>query len=242
MASTPNNQRFLMKRNVLLAAALLCSGSLFAADSSPKDEVANAAKALEGKPNYSWRATYVVPEDSPFHPGPTDGKVQKDGLTDVKLSFGDNTTEFFLQGAKAAITNPDGGWQSLSELDNSEGPGRFFAAMIRNFKAPAAQAADMAASVKEWKKDGDAYSGDLTEEGAKAILTFRRGGGTASNAKGSAKFWIKDGVLTKFESKVTGTVSWDGNDMDVDRKTTVEIKDVGTTKIEVPEEAKKKMS
>jgi hypothetical protein len=231
-----------MKQNVVFAVALLGASSLFAEEASLKDQVVNAAKALEGKSSYSWRATYVVPEDSPFHPGPTDGKVLKDGLTDVKLSFGDNTTEFYLQGEKAAITNPDGGWQSLSELDNSEGPGRFFAAMIKNFKAPAVQATEAAASVKEMKKDGEVYSGDLTEDGAKALLTFRRGGGSASNAKGSAKFWIKDGVLTKFESKVTGTVSWDGNDMDVDRTTTVEIKDVSTTKIEVPEDAKKKMS
>ena len=33
-----------------------------------------------------------------------------------------------------------------------------------------------------------------------------------------------------------------GDDVDVDRTTTVEIKDVGTTKITVPEEAKNKMS
>jgi hypothetical protein len=231
-----------MKRIAFLATTLLCSGSLLAADSNLKDDVTKAAKALEGKPNYSWKATYVVPDDSPFHPGPTEGKVQKDGLTDVKLSFNDNTTEFFVKGEKAAITNPDGGWQSLSELDGSEGPGRFFAGMIRNFKTPAAQAAETAGAVKEMKKDGDVYSGDLTEEGAKALLTFRRGGGTASNAKGSAKFWIKDGALTQFEFKVTGHVSWDGGDMDVDRKTTVEVKDVGTTKIEVPEDAKKKMS
>jgi hypothetical protein len=33
-----------------------------------------------------------------------------------------------------------------------------------------------------------------------------------------------------------------GNDVDMDRTTTVEIKDVGTTKVEVPEGAKKKFS
>jgi hypothetical protein len=33
-----------------------------------------------------------------------------------------------------------------------------------------------------------------------------------------------------------------GEDRDVDRTTTVEFKDVGTTKLEVPEAAKKKLS
>ncbi|MCI0535250.1 MAG: hypothetical protein L0Z50_08480, partial [Verrucomicrobiales bacterium] len=105
---------------------------------------------------------------------------------------------------------------------------------------------ELVGRVKELKKDGDAYSGDLTEEGAKALLSFggRGGGGGAnvSNAKGSAKFWVKDGVLSKYQYNVKGSVSFGGNDRDVDRTTTTEIKDVGSTKVEVPEDAKKKLS
>lgn len=63
-----------------------------------------------------------------------------------------------------------------------------------------------------------------------------------SGAKSSVKFWIKDGVLAKYELKVKGKVSFNGNDREVDRTTTVEIKDIGTTKVAVPEDAKKKMS
>ena len=86
------------------------------------------------------------------------------------------------------------------------------------------------------------YSADLTEAGAKERLTFGRGGQgpEVSNAKGSAKFWIKDGVLAKYELKTSGHVEFNGNGRDVDRTTTVEIKDAGKTKIEVPDDAKKK--
>jgi hypothetical protein len=232
-----------MKTNLLLGCTVLLAGSLLAADTTPKEDVTNAAKKLAEKGNYSWHTTVAVPEDAMFKPGPTDGKTEKDGYTLVKTTMRDNDVQYVIKGDKAAVTNPDGGWQSASELENSEGPGRFFARMIRNFKAPAVQAGDIAADVKELKKDGDVYSGDLTEEGAKNLLTFRRGGqATVSNAKGSAKFWIKDGVLSKYEFKVTGTVSFNGNDVDVDRTTTVEIKDAGTTKVEVPEDAKKKLS
>jgi hypothetical protein len=56
------------------------------------------------------------------------------------------------------------------------------------------------------------------------------------------KFWVKDGVLSKYEIKVKGTVSFNGNDRDIDRTTTVEIKDIGATKIQVPEGAQKKLS
>ena len=90
------------------------------------------------------------------------------------------------------------------------------------------------------------YSSDLTEEAAKQLLSFGRPGGGGgpeiSNAKGSARFWVKDGVVSKFDFKVQGKVSFNGTDRDVDRTTTVEIKDVGTTKVTVPDEAAKKAS
>ena len=37
-------------------------------------------------------------------------------------------------------------------------------------------------------------------------------------------------------------VSFNGNDRDVDRTTTIEIKDIGSTKVEVLDDAKKKLS
>ncbi len=236
-----------MKRNTLFTGMALLAGSLIAADSNPKDEVTSAAKKLGEKPNYSWKTTVVVPEGAQFRPGPTDGRTEKDGFTHVTSSFGDNTTQTVLKGDKGAVTNQEGSWQSLAEVEQEEGFGRFRAIMARNLKTPAVQAADLAAAAKDLKKDGDSYSGELTEDGAKTFLTFRPraaggDGPTVSNAKGSVKFWLKDGELSKYEFKVTGKVSFNGNDRDVDRATTVEIKDVGTTKISVPEEAKKKLS
>ena len=65
---------------------------------------------------------------------------------------------------------------------------------------------------------------------------------TYSNAKGSVTFWIKDGSLSKYQIKIQGTVSMNGNDREVDRTTTTEIKNVGTTQVEASDEAKKKAS
>ncbi len=233
-----------MKPTVLFsAAALFVAGTLVAADSNPKDEIAAIAKKLGDAANYSWRTTVAVPEDAPFKPGPTEGKAEKEGVTLLTLTFGDNETKAVLKGEKGAATNPEGEWRSLEELSNSEGPGRFMGMMLRNFKTPAAQAAELASFSKDLKKDGDAYTSDLTEEGAKAFLTFRRGGNaTVTNPKGSVKFWVKDGALTKYEFNVKGTVNFNGNEFNQDRTTTVVIKDVGTTKITVPEEAKKKLT
>ena len=232
-----------MKKNLLLITIALFTGSLIAADSSPKDVVAAAAKKLGDQTNYTWKTTVVVPEDAQFKPGPTDGKTQKEDFTHVKMTFFDNPVQIVVKGKKGAFTDQDGAWQSSTEAESAEGPGRFMAMMVQNFQTPAEEAGELATFAKELKKEGDVYSSDLTEEGAKAKLIFRRGGGaTVTNPKGSAKFWVKDGALTKYEFKVKGTVNWNGNDFENDRATTVEIKDVGTTKVEVPEEAKKKLS
>ena len=215
-------------------------------DSSLKDEVSAAAKALGNKPNYSWRTVVVVPEDAQFRPGPTDGKTEKDGYTHFKMTFFDNPLQVVQKGEKAAFTDQDGGWRSVAEAENDEGPGRFMSMFARDIQPPAVEAADLVSATKDLKKDGDAYTSDITEEGAKRFLTFRRrsagDGVTVTNPKGSVKFWTKDGVLTKYEYKVKGTVDWNGNSFENDRTVTVDIKEVGTTKVEVPEEAKKKLS
>ena len=234
-----------MKKQILCFATMTLATALVAADA--KEEVTAAAKKLGEKANYSWRTTVVVPESAQFKPGPTDGKTEKDGFTYIKMTFGDNTTEIARKGDKAAFTNRDGEWQSLAEAEGQEGRGRFMVGMVRGLRTPAEQAVEIATGAKELKKDGDAITSDLTEEAAKTLMRFRRGGGggegpAISGAKGSAKFWVKDGALTKYEFKVSGKMDFNGNEIDLDRTTTVEIKEVGTTKVEVPEGAKKKLS
>ena len=226
-----------MKKILTSVVLALLAGPLVAADSTPKDNVVAAARKLGEQPNYSWKQTVVVPENAQFKPGPTEGKLEKGGVTFFTLSFGDETTKIFMQGDRSAISNPDGGWNTAKELDSEEGPGRFVAMIVRIFKAPAAQAEELAGTVADLKQDGDVYSGDMTDAGAKSQFRF----GTVTNPKGSVKFWVKDGQLAKYEYKLTGQADFNGNQIDVDRDTTVEITDVGTTKIDVPADARKKL-
>jgi hypothetical protein len=229
-----------MKIPVILSTLALLTSPLLAADSS---DVIAAAKKLADAPNYSWKQTTIVPEGSQFRPGPTEGKTERDGLTHVSLTMGDNTTHAVMKGDKAAFTDRDGAWQSASDSENAEGRARFMGRMVRNMKTPAQQAQDLVKGAKSITKEGDAYVGELTDDGAKALLIFGRGDDqTVSNQKGSVKFWIKDGMLSKYEYKIQGKVSFNGNDRDVNRTSTVEIKDVGTTKLDVPPEAKRKVT
>jgi hypothetical protein len=253
-----------MKRNLLLAAVVMTAGSLLAADA--KDEVAGAAKKVSAAANYSWSSmtTNANPgsgggggggrgRGGRGGGGPMSGMTEKDGFTVMTFGEGDNAMKAVTKGDKGAIETQDG-WQSIAELtaDNGGGGGggganrgMFMARRLQTMKAPAAEVEGMLAKVKSLSKADDAYSGELTEEGAKALMTFGgRGGGNGpeiSDAKGTVKFWVKDGMLSKYETHVTGTMSFNGNEMKRDTTTTVSIKDVGATKVEVPEEAKKKI-
>jgi hypothetical protein len=161
----------------------------------------------------------------------------------------DNTIKAVVKDGKGAIKTEDG-WQSLVDAAKESGDGGFnprvfLARRMQNYKLPAVEAQDLASKAKDLAKSNDVYSGDLTADGVKSLMTFGRRGGqgpSVANAKGSVKFWIKDGVLTKYQFNVQGTINRNGEDMDIDRTTTVEIKDVGTTKVTVPDEAKGKIS
>jgi len=221
---------------------VLAAGSLMAADSTPKDDVKAAATALGASANYTWKQKVEVPEGG-FGAGTSDGKTEKNGYTSLSITstFGDNTTttQAFLKGTNGAINTPDNGWQSLAEAAQGGGRGSFLPRMLRNNKTPAVQAADLADGAKELKASDKGISGDLTEDSAKTLMTFGRA--TVTNPKGSVTFTVADGKLVKYSFHVTGSADFNGNPVDIDRTTTVEIKDVGTTKIEVPDDAKKKL-
>jgi hypothetical protein len=248
-----------MIRRVLFSTVAVVAGSSLAF-AAPKDDVSAAAKKLADAKNYSWKSTTEMAggQGGRFG-GPTEGKAEKGGFTVITMTRGDNTIEVVRKGDKGAVKTQDG-WQSFEELQQNagqggQGRGRFMGAMLRNLRLPSEEATNLASKTKELKKDGDAYTADLTEEGAKDLMTFRggRGGNNAggqgnfnppepTNAKGTVKFWLKDGQLAKYEYNVKGQMSFNGNDIDIDRTTTVEIKDVGSTKVDVPAEAKAKIS
>jgi hypothetical protein len=244
-----------MKKIIIAGTISLFACSLMAADSGLKDEVKNAAKKLAAQ-DYSWKSTVEAAGGGggggQFRPGPTEGKILKDGTACITTTRGENTTESFVKGDKGAIKT-DEGWQSLAELADAAGGGgqpnrgAMMARTLRNFKSPAVQAEEFLANIPELKKVEGAYVGDMTEAGAKQLLTFGRRPGSQApepkDAKGSVKFWIKDGVLAKYEFNVQGKITGrNDQEMEVNRTTTVEIKDVGNTKVNVPEEVKKKLS
>lgn len=258
------------------------------------EEVKSAAQKLASQPNYSWTAKIETPPREGDRAegqgnregrgrggrgggfgGTPSGKTEKDGFTVFVFTRGSNTTEAIVKGDKVALKDGDE-WKTAEEMAEGDGSGeeggfnrgQFMARRAQTAKVASADALELLGRVKSLKKEGDAYTGELTPEGIKQMFTFpRRGnrgqgqnqaqaeggererrGPDTSDVKGTAKFWVKDGVLAKYESHVTGKMPGfpgrdgaPGRETDVTRTTTVEIKDVGTTKVQVAPEARKKL-
>jgi len=178
-------------------------------------------------------------------------------------------TERLFKGTNSVTKNQDGKWETAEEIAAAAaanggggfgGGGRFgggggFGG--GGLELPTSAVTNLMADVKSLKDDNGVLVGDLTDEGAKGnVMPFgrrgagRRGGAPggggftppeATDAKGSVKFWIKDGVLTKYEMKNSGNMSMGGNDIAINRTTTVEFSDVGSTKVDAPADVLKKL-
>ena len=217
-----------------------------AAVSSPQDKLKSATKQLGDKPNYSWTTTLKEGE-GPGRIGPIDGKADKSGLTYLSFMVGGFPVEVYMNGQKGTAKALEG-WQSFDEIAQTGGTAAAIVRFMRSYKAPGVESAALSAEVKDIKEAEGMMSGELKEDATKEYLEFgtrRREGQEPpkfENPKGSLKVWIKDGALTKYEIKVQGKVTAGDQTNDVNRTTTIELKDIGATKLELPAEAKQKMS
>jgi len=226
----------------ILSVSSLLVLSLSLAHADPKTEVADSIKKLAEQTGYSWTSTPKTEgSESGRRQGPIEGKTEKSGLAYFKGSLNETSYEIASKGDKM-ILNYEGNWISTAEIgENNRAVQR-----LKALKKPVEEAESLAGKAVELKKDSDgAYSGNLTPEAAKEMFSLLgRRAAEAPDAKGSVKFWVKEGRLAKYEFNVGGkiTVGEDKRQVDVSRTTTVEIKDVGSTKLSLPEEAKKKLS
>jgi hypothetical protein len=242
----------MFKRAFLSVAVVLTfAGIGRAADT---DDLKASLQKLDDSASYSWKTTV----EGGFGAGETDGKTQKDGPTTLLTITRQDTTYTALIVGDKSLGKTDDGWKTLDELNaaaaggggggGGPSPEMMLSRTLRNFKTPVAVAMGLVDQLKNVQKTDDGYTADLSDTAATQALTMRRRGGnggtppTISNAKASVHVWVKDGIVTKLENHVTGTVGFNGNDRDIDRTTTTEFSDVGSTAVSIPDDAKPKLS
>jgi hypothetical protein len=248
-----------MIRGILCGAFALVAGAAVVAQADPKADLTAAIDKLGSAANYSWTTTTA--SSGGFTPGPQEGKTEKGAITSFSTSFQDNTTVIYIKGTKAVVKG-DSGYQTTEEIQAAAqggggfNPSMFAVFMASTLKLPAEQTKEWSDKLQNIALADGVYTADLDEESAKALMSFgrgRRGGAapagadappapTVKDAKCSVKFWVTDGSLTKYEMHMTGTRTFNDQDNPVDTTRTTEIKEVGTTKVDVPDDAKAKLN
>jgi hypothetical protein len=181
-------------------------------------------------------------------------KTEKDGYTYLSTDFGGNTMEIYAKGTVTVMKNMDGVWMTAAEMAAAGGGGGGGRRGGRGMYAGPSSLP--AAQLKAWSDklsnfaagDGGAITADVDPDTAKTLIPARgrRGGGGGTppvikDAKGTVKFTLADGNIASYELHVTGTMTVNDQDNPIDNTTTTEIKDIGTTKVDVPDDAKAKL-
>lgn len=241
-----------------------CPAAAFATSfvyAAPADDVKAAAKKLSDATSYAWttKTENAGGGGGGFGAGATNGVTEKGGYTLITRESQMGSMQTLRKGEQVVMQDRDGNWVTREEMmaqfgGGQGGPGGgqggqrgMRGGMFGGGVNPAEEAATLVDSAKDLKVADGAIVGTLSEEAvAQRLNPFGRPGGQPAaapkNASGTVKFWVKDGALTKYELNVKGTTTGrDGQERQTDRTTTTEIKDIGSTKVTVPDAAKKKL-
>lgn len=231
-----------MKSSFVLALVTALLLPVTAAVADPKADVAAAIKKLEQQSGYSW--TYIPKTVGSESAGrssvPLTGKADKEGFAVVRGEMGDVSVEIGIKGERM-IVNYTGEWLSTTEI----GENNRTVQRLRLIRRPTDEATMLLGKVTGLKKDSDgSYTSELDGMWAKEMFALLgRRAAAAPSAQGSARFWLKEGQLAKYEFVVKGKIvaGEDKKEVEVSRTATVEIKDVGAATVSLPDEAKKKL-
>ncbi len=224
--------------------------SVHAQVDDPKAVTLAAVKNLADQPSFGWTTTAVMAEGQ----GPDDGRgrtttgwIEKGGFTRVAMPGASGGQEFVTRGGKAAVLH-EGNWQTLEQATarSAGGPLGFNRRLVTEFKPPGLQAEEYIGKGATFTREGDAVTAELSAETVNELLAAggppgfgrRRGGGAIKDPKGSVAFRIANGVLAGFTVKLGGSREMFGRTMKLDRTITTNITGLGTTRVDVPEDAK----
>jgi hypothetical protein len=211
-----------------LASALLVAATLALA--AEEDDLAKALRAISQADSYA----FTLRESGD---GAVEGKYQKDR----PASFTADRIDFFKKG-DALVYQQGGTWQKAKTGTQSDPLAILGAsAKVRGARLPHEELGDLAKHLRNVKKAEEkkhtVYSAELTERGAQALAKpadreIVRGG--------TAKLWVDgQGRLTRYEITVRLKGRRGNADVDGEASRTVTIKDVGGTKVDVPDEVRK---
>jgi hypothetical protein len=244
-----------MKNLIVPCLAVFSAAICYAA---PADDVRAAVKKLADAPNYSWSTTVQNAggaggggRGGGFGGGPQSGVAEKDGFAVITRETQNGPSQTVRKGEKVVLQNQENQWvtpeEFMAAFGGGGGRGGGAGGALFGGTLPADDLNALAAAATDLTAADGVISGKLNAEATAQRLAFGRGGRGGgggqppANAAGTVKFWVKDGAISKYEVNVKGTVTGRGGEVQVDRTTTTEIKNVGSSKAAVPPDALKKI-
>ena len=194
------------------------------------DDMTKALRTVTGADSYAFSVREA-------RGGEIEGKYQKDR----PLFFRADRIDFLKKG-DVLLYNRDDKWQkSKTGIQSDPLIVLGASAKVRGARLPHEELAVLQKHLRDVKKSDDKgqtmYRGDLAEEGARGLAKTEDRDVTRG---ATAKLWVDDkGRLVRYE--VTIRLKGRRGNVEVNGETTktVTLKDVGATKVDVPDEAKK---
>jgi hypothetical protein len=243
--------RCLCKSALLLAALLWAAG---AGAAEPADVLKTAVEKLARGSNYTWTTTFTFP-DAPIHPGPLNGQIDATGYVLLSQNVGRGDFVAVVKNGLGVLKLPVG-WLGAKEIiegnpQGAIGPAMLMSRVLFNVRKPDVEVAELLKVGAAFTQDDKGVITEQLDESAAATLI--RNGVTGrpnpqapplKQARGNVKYWVNDGLIEKYEINLQGQLlpSAHQNAVDFKPTTTVEITNVGTTKVQVPDAAREKLA
>jgi hypothetical protein len=222
--------------------AILATLALIGAPAAD-DDLAAATKKTSELTAYGFKFD-VVGGKGKARSVAVEGKFQKDQPAWFKASG----TEVFKKIGQLIYKDGEE-WKKYEKVKGAKGEkkrGVDPSALLEAVKLPHEEIQEFEKNFKEVKKaeqkenDCTVFSGELTEQGASSLGNTGAKGKAQITFTGSAKLSVNaDGLVVKYSVDLTGKGKRKDRDVELKISRTVELSDIGTAKIEVPEPVKK---
>ena len=130
--------------------------------------------------------------------------------------------------------------------DRGEAGGRAFSNVQKTLSRPHEEIAVIVAGGSELKAEGEVVSGRLSETSAKLLLVHEgQRDRVPLQAGGTFRLWVRGGALVKYETRLEGVLRVDDSagrrEVRVNETSTTTLSEVGTARVEVPAEVRKRL-
>jgi hypothetical protein len=138
-----------------------------------------------------------------------------------------------------------GGFPAAGD-DRGESGGRTFSNVQKTLSRPHEEIAVIVAGGSDLKAEGEVVSGRLSETSAKLLLVHEgQRDRVPLQAGGTFRLWVRGGALVKYETRLEGVLRVDDSagrrEVRVNETATTTLSEVGTARVEVPAEVRKRL-